>query len=47
MKFKIKTGYYLKRLTPEIVKLLKSTKSKISKNQNRKKVLIWKLLKWY
>ena len=31
MKFKIKTGYYLELLTPETMKLLKSTKSKITK----------------
>ena len=29
--FKIKTGYYLELLTPETMKLLGSTKSKISK----------------
>ena len=28
--FKIKTGYYLELLTPEIMKLLGSTKSKIT-----------------
>ena len=28
--FKIKTGYYLKLLTPETIKLLGSTKSKIT-----------------
>ena len=32
--FKIKTGYYLKSLTPETVKLLGSTKSKITKDKN-------------
>ena len=32
--FKIKTGYYLKLLTPETMKLLGSTKSKITKNEN-------------
>ena len=31
---KIKTGYYLKLLTPETMKLLWSTKSKITKNEN-------------
>ena len=30
--FKIKTGYYLELLTPETMKLLGSTKSKITKN---------------
>ena len=30
--FKIKTGYYLELLTSEIMKLLGSTKSKITKN---------------
>ena len=32
--FKIKTGYYLKLLIPETMKLLGSTKSKIIKNEN-------------
>ena len=32
--FKIKNGYYLERLTPETMKLLGSTKSKITKNKN-------------
>ena len=32
--FKIKTGYYLELLTPETMKLLGSTKSKITKNEN-------------
>ena len=32
--FKIKTGYYLKLLAPETMKLLKSTKSKITKDEN-------------
>ena len=32
--FKIKTGYYLVLLTPETMKLLASTKSKIAKNEN-------------
>ena len=32
--FKIKTGYYLQLLTPETMKLLGSTKSKISKDKN-------------
>ena len=32
--FKIKTGYYFKLLTPEMMKLLGSTKNKISKDKN-------------
>ena len=32
--FKKKTGYYLKLLTPETMKLLGSTKSKITKDKN-------------
>ena len=32
--FKIKTGYYLNLLTPEGMKLLGSTESKITKNEN-------------
>ena len=32
--FKIKTGYYLEFSTPEIMKLLESTKSKVTKNEN-------------
>ena len=35
--FKIKAGYYLELLTPEAIKLLGSTKSKITKNKNGKK----------
>ena len=31
--FKIKTGYYLKLLTPELMKLLGSTKSKMITNK--------------
>ena len=37
--FKIKTGYYLELLTPETMKLLHSTKSKINKDTNGKNVL--------
>ena len=33
--FRIKTGYYLEPLTPETMKLLGSTKSKITKEKNR------------
>ena len=36
--FKIKTGCYLELLTPETMKLLGSTKSKIRKDKNGKKV---------
>ena len=36
--FEIKTGYYLELLTPETMKLLGSTKSKITKNENGKNV---------
>ena len=32
--FKIKTGYYLELLTPETMKLLGSTESKITKDRN-------------
>ena len=32
--FKVKAGYYLDFLTPETMKLLGSTKSKITKNEN-------------
>ena len=32
--FKIKTGYYLELLTPETIKLLGSTKSKITEDEN-------------
>ena len=31
--FKVKTGYYLELLTPETMKLLGSTESKITKNE--------------
>ena len=33
--FKMKPGYYLERLTPKKIKLLGSTKSKITENKNR------------
>ena len=36
--FKIKAGYYLKLLTPETMKLLVSTKSKITKDENGENV---------
>ena len=32
--FKIITGYYLERLTPEVMKLFGSTKSRITKDEN-------------
>ena len=35
---KIKTGYYLELLTPETMKLLGSTKSKIKEDENSKNV---------
>ena len=37
---KIKTGYYLKLLNPETMKLLGSTKCKINKGKNSKMCLI-------
>ena len=36
--FKIKAGYYLELLTPETMKLLGSTKSKITKTENGENV---------
>ena len=36
--FKIKNGYYLELLTPETMKLLGSTKSKVTKNENGENV---------
>ena len=36
--FKIKTGFYLELLTPEIMKLLGSTKTKIAKDENGQNV---------
>ena len=36
--FKIKTGYYLEILTPETIKLLGSTKRKITKDENGENV---------
>ena len=36
--FNIKTEYYLELLTPETMKLLASTKSKITKDKNREVV---------
>ena len=37
--FKIKTEYFLKPLTPETMKLLGITKSKITKDENSENVL--------
>ena len=36
--FKIKSGYYLELLTPETMKLLGSTESKITKDKNSENV---------
>ena len=36
--FEIKTGYYLELLTPETMKLLRTAKSKITKNENSENV---------
>ena len=36
--FKIKAGYYIELLTPEIMKLLGNTKSKITKDENGENV---------
>ena len=36
--FQIKTGYFLELLTPEMMKLLGSTKNKITKDENGEKV---------
>ena len=36
--FKIKTGSYLELLTPETIKLLGSTKSKVTKDENDENV---------
>ena len=37
--FKIKSGYYHKLLTPELMKLLGSSKNKITKDKNGENVL--------
>ena len=34
IRFRIKTGYYLKLLTPKTIKLLESTKTKGTKDEN-------------
>ena len=36
--FKVKTGYYLELLTPETMKLIGNTKSKITKDENSENV---------
>ena len=36
--FRIKKGYYLELLTPETIKLLRSTRSKITKDENGENV---------
>ena len=36
--FKVKTGYYLEFLTSKTMKVVRSTKSKITKNENGKNV---------
>ena len=43
--FKVKKEYYLEILTPETIKLLGSTKSKVKKDKNGENVLIQKLEK--
>ena len=45
--FKIKTRHYLKLLTPETIKLLGSTKSKINKDENGENVTHSKITKVY
>ena len=43
--FKVKKEYYLEPLTPETIKLLGGTKSKVTKDKNGENVLIQKLEK--
>ena len=38
IRFQIKKGYYIELLTPETMKLLPSTKSKITKDKNGENV---------
>ena len=38
IKFRIKTGYYLKLLMPETIKLFRSTKSKVTNDKNGENV---------
>ena len=45
--FKIKTGYYVEPLTPETIKLLGSTKSKITNTKMVNMYFVQKLLKLY
>ena len=45
--FKMKTGYYLKLLMSESMKLVGSSKSKLTKIKMLRLYLIEKLLKWY
>ena len=40
----MRTGYYLELFAPETMKLLLSTKSKITNNENGEMCLIWKVL---
>ena len=42
--FRIKTKYYLEPLTPETMKLLGSTKSKITKDESGENVLHLKIV---
>ena len=44
---KIKTGFYLKFLTPETIKLPRSNKSKMNKDKNVKMCLMQRFLKQY
>ena len=37
IRFKIRIGFYLELLTPETIKLLESTKSKITKDENNER----------
>ena len=43
--FKVKNGYSLQRLTPETMKLIGSTTSKITRDKNGENVPYLKLLK--
>ena len=45
--FKIKTGYYLKLLTPETMKLLGSNKSKITKDENGENIPYLEITEMY
>ena len=37
-KFRVKTGYFLKHLTPQLMKLFRSTNNKITKDKNAENV---------